>query len=69
MASLLQFWSSHASELGTLLAQHVALVLVSTMAAVVAGVPIGIVAARRPRVMSRDSRQSTHSSRRIFTIG
>ena len=50
MASLLQFWSSHASELGTLLAQHVALVLVSTMAAVVAGVPIGIVAARRPRV-------------------
>ena len=48
--SLMQFWSSHAAELWTLVGQHVALVLVSTIAAVATGVPIGIVAARRPRI-------------------
>lgn len=50
MTSLFQFWSSHSSELWTLLAQHVALVAVSTVAAVAIGVPVGIVAARRPRI-------------------
>jgi osmoprotectant transport system permease protein len=50
MNELIAFWSSHAAELWTLLAQHVALVLVSTLAAVAIGVPIGIVAARRPRI-------------------
>ena len=34
----------------TLLGQHVALVVVSTAVAVGAGVPIGIIAARRPRI-------------------
>ena len=50
MMAVFQFWSSHAAELWALLGQHIALVLVSTGAAVVAGVPIGIVAARRPRI-------------------
>ena len=50
MISLFQFWSSHLSELWALLGQHVALVVVSTAAAVAAGVPIGVIAARRPRV-------------------
>ena len=50
MSSLLQFWSSHAVEFWTLLGQHVALVMISTVAAVAAGVPIGIVAAHAPRV-------------------
>jgi osmoprotectant transport system permease protein len=48
--SLIEFWQSHAAEVWRLLAQHVALVLVSTAAAVAVGVPIGIVAARRPRL-------------------
>jgi osmoprotectant transport system permease protein len=50
VSELLAFWSSHNAELWTLLAQHVALVLVSTAVAVAIGVPIGIVAARRPRI-------------------
>jgi osmoprotectant transport system permease protein len=50
MTSLFEFWSSHSSELWTLIVQHVALVVVSTVAAVAIGVPVGIVAARRPRI-------------------
>lgn len=50
MTNLLAFWSSHADELWRLLGQHVVLVLVSTGIAVAVGVPVGIVAARRPRV-------------------
>jgi osmoprotectant transport system permease protein len=50
MRELFAFWSSHASELWALLAQHIALVLVSTLVAIAIGVPIGIVAARRPRI-------------------
>lgn len=48
--SVVQFWQSHAAELLTLLGQHLALVLVSTVVAAAAGIPIGIVAARRPRI-------------------
>jgi osmoprotectant transport system permease protein len=47
---VLQFWSSHAAEFGGLLRQHVVLVLISTTAAVLVGVPAGILAARRPRI-------------------
>ncbi|MEO8077960.1 MAG: ABC transporter permease subunit, partial [Acidobacteriota bacterium] len=47
--TLLHFWRTHASEFATLLGQHVVLVTVSTLAAILAGVPIGILAARRPR--------------------
>jgi osmoprotectant transport system permease protein len=47
---LIAFWRSHAGELAALFGQHVFLVLVSTVAAVVLGVPTGILAARRPRL-------------------
>jgi osmoprotectant transport system permease protein len=50
--SLIAFWQSHAAEVWRLLAQHIALVVVSTSAAVAVGVPIGIMAARRPRLGS-----------------
>jgi osmoprotectant transport system permease protein len=50
--TLIAFWRSHASELASLLGQHVFLVFVSTVAAVLIGVPTGILAARRPRVGS-----------------
>src|SRR5262245_9109659 len=52
MARLLSFWSSHARELAALLAQHIVLVMASTMAAVAIGVPLGIFASRRPRLAS-----------------
>src|SRR5687768_9731997 len=48
--SVVEFWQTHASELLALLGQHLALVLVSTVIAAAAGVPIGIMAARRPRI-------------------
>ena len=50
MSALWTFWRAHAPELLTLTGQHVALVAVSTLAAVAAGIPIGILAARRPRI-------------------
>lgn len=48
--NLLAFWSSHRQELGTLFAQHVVLVAIATSIAIVIGVPLGIVASRRPRL-------------------
>jgi len=50
MTRLLLFWSSHRAEFLVLLAQHVTLVAVSTLAAVAIGIPLGIFAARRPRL-------------------
>jgi osmoprotectant transport system permease protein len=47
---LLDFWVSHRAELVTLIGQHVMLVVVSTSVAVAIGVPLGIFAARRPRL-------------------
>jgi osmoprotectant transport system permease protein len=47
---LIAFWQSHAAELWKLLSQHIALVFASTTVAIVIGVPIGIIAARRPRI-------------------
>ena len=47
---LLAFWHAHAGEVGHLLLQHVALVVVSTAAAVALAVPLGILAAKRPQV-------------------
>jgi osmoprotectant transport system permease protein len=47
---LIAFWRDHATELAGLVGQHVFLVFVSTVAAVVLGVPIGILAARRPQL-------------------
>jgi osmoprotectant transport system permease protein len=48
--TLLHFWRTHAAELASLLGQHVMLVGLSTAIAIAAGVPIGILAAHRPRV-------------------
>ncbi len=50
--TLLHFWRTHASEFAALLGQHVMLVGISTLVAIAAGVPIGILAARRPRAGS-----------------
>ena len=47
---LLRFWASHGAELLQLLQQHVMLVLLSTSAAVVIGVPAGVLAVMRPRL-------------------
>jgi osmoprotectant transport system permease protein len=50
MSRLFTFWATHRVELATLLGQHVLLVAGSTLAAVALGVPLGIFAARRPRL-------------------
>src|SRR5215470_6116673 len=50
MTALFRFWGSHRAELLTLLAQHVVLVVVSTLAAVLIAVPLGVFASRRPRL-------------------
>jgi osmoprotectant transport system substrate-binding protein/osmoprotectant transport system permease protein len=47
--SLLNFWRTHAAEFTSLLGQHVLLVGASTLVAILVGVPLGILAARRPR--------------------
>jgi osmoprotectant transport system permease protein len=48
--TLFDFWRSHAAEFRTLLGQHLMLVGVSTVVATAIGIPLGIVAARRPRI-------------------
>jgi len=48
--TLVQFWLAHLGELGRLTAQHLVLVLVSTGVAVALGVPLGVLAVRRPRL-------------------
>ena len=50
MTGLLQFWIAHGQETLTLLLQHATLVLISTAAAILIGVPAGVLAARLPRV-------------------
>src|SRR5262245_24273459 len=52
MSAVFQFWLDHRRELMTLLGEHVLLVAVSTLAAVAIGVPLGVFAARRPRLAS-----------------
>ena len=46
--SLFQFWRSHAAEFASLFGQHVILVGIATLVATAFGVPLGILAARRP---------------------
>ncbi len=48
--SVLSFWQSHQRELMVLISQHVLLVVLSTSIAVLVAVPLGIFAARRPRL-------------------
>ena len=50
MPSVIRFWLSHRSEVAALFGQHVVLVAVSTLIAVAIGVPLGILASRRPRL-------------------
>jgi len=50
MSTLLQFWLAHARELAVMLSEHVLLVAVSTAVAAGIGIPLGIFAARRPRL-------------------
>ena len=50
MSALLHFWISHRAELAGLIGQHVLLVGASTALAIAIGVPLGIFAARRPRL-------------------
>src|SRR5687768_4341207 len=48
--NVLEFWRTHAAEMWSLIGQHLVLVLASTLIAAAAGIPIGIIAARRPRI-------------------
>jgi osmoprotectant transport system substrate-binding protein/osmoprotectant transport system permease protein len=47
--TVISFWMAHRAEFSALLWQHLYLVGVSTAAATLAGVPIGVFAARQPR--------------------
>ncbi len=47
--SLFHFLAAHRQEFGALLLQHILLVGASTLVAIAIGVPVGILAARRPR--------------------
>ncbi|MGH9407986.1 MAG: glycine betaine ABC transporter substrate-binding protein [Vicinamibacterales bacterium] len=47
--TLVHFLATHRAEFGALLLQHVLLVVASTTVAVAVGVPVGILAAHRPR--------------------
>jgi osmoprotectant transport system permease protein len=48
--NVLHFWQTHGAETVRLLSQHIGLVMVSIVAAIAIGVPVGIAAARRPRI-------------------
>src|SRR5262245_12422748 len=48
--TLLRFWQAHAFELWSMIERHILLVVLSSMAAVAIGVPVGILAAHRPRI-------------------
>jgi len=50
MSAVFAFWLSHRAELARLIEQHVVLVVLSTAIAIAVGVPVGIVAARRPHL-------------------
>jgi osmoprotectant transport system permease protein len=50
MTALFEFWGAHAGELLGMLGRHVVLVAIALAAAIVIGVPLGIVTARRPRL-------------------
>ena len=48
--NVVHFWQTHGAETVRLLSQHIGLVMVSIVAAIAIGVPVGIAAARRPRI-------------------
>jgi osmoprotectant transport system permease protein len=47
--NVLDFWRTHSAEFAALFGQHVLLVTIATLAAMVIGIPLGILTARRPR--------------------
>jgi osmoprotectant transport system permease protein len=47
---VIEFWLTHRDEVAALIGQHVLLVAVSVLAAIAIGVPVGVAAARRPRL-------------------
>jgi osmoprotectant transport system permease protein len=50
MMALIDFWRAHAAELIGMLTRHVALVVIALGVAIAAGVPLGIITARWPRI-------------------
>jgi osmoprotectant transport system permease protein len=52
VTDVVRFWVAHRQELAALIGQHVVLVSVSTACAIAIGLPLGIFAARRPRLAS-----------------
>jgi osmoprotectant transport system permease protein len=48
--ALIEFWRTHGVELATLVGQHVLLVGAATLVATLIGIPLGILAYRRPRI-------------------
>ena len=52
MTPVVRFWLEHRQELAALVGEHLLLVGISTAIAVAIGVPLGIFAARRPRLAS-----------------
>src|SRR5262245_25561505 len=52
MSAVVRYWATHGRELATLVAEHILLVAISTTIAVAIGVPLGVFAARRPRLAS-----------------
>jgi osmoprotectant transport system permease protein len=50
VSHLLRFWIDHRGELAVMLGEHVFLVAISTVIAAGVGVPLGVFAARRPRL-------------------
>ncbi len=47
---LIHFWTGHAGELAALVGQHVLLVLAAMFVAILIALPLGVLAARRPRL-------------------
>jgi len=52
VTSVVGFWLANRQELASLVGEHVLLVVISTAIAVAVGVPLGVFAARRPRLAS-----------------
>ena len=50
MTALAHFLASHRAEFESLFLQHVLLVVASTVAAIAIGIPVGVLAAKRPRI-------------------
>jgi len=52
VTSVIRFWLAHQPELAAMVGEHIVLVVISTTMAVALGVPLGVLAARRPGLAS-----------------